>query len=199
MYCFRDVCQKSLLCSTCKSPLSSKVDLHYQEYACENSCGKRNGWKMYYFHLCFTCFSQAFRMHFTPIFHMCVEFRIVKHGWKCCEVMSTLSHKFWPAFHTWLYILIQIDLKYNFMCYFTEDFTWISHASSRWLAMEFHMLLHKNFTCKLSVNGERILTATSHTWPVWCFTAIHIFLLSDMCDMGLSTLIKISPYFFHKV
>ena len=75
------------------------------------------------------------------------------------------------------HILIHTDLRNNFMCYFTEDFTWISHVNSQWMAIEFHMLLHENFTCKLSVNGERIFTATPHTFHLcftWTFSVIAI-------------------------
>ena len=77
----------------------------------------KNMWKMCYFHVCFTCFSPPFHMHFTSIFHMSVKFCIVKQVWKACEVMSTLSHIFHIHFHS------------IFTCSFTLICNKISHAT----------------------------------------------------------------------
>ena len=100
----------------------------YQQYACEKSCQK-DVWKC----VIFTYVSHVFNhfshvhMYFTTIFHRCVKFCKVKHAWKGCEVMSTLSHKFSPAFHMQFYMSIAL------IC------SKISHATSHKISPEFHM------------------------------------------------------------
>ena len=112
------------------------------------------------FHMFFT----TFHMNFTLIFHTCVKNYIVKHVWKGCEVMSTLSHTFSPAFH-------HMVLHTNFTCKFSVNSYTISHASSH----KFHL----NFTCKFSVNRELIkfhmLIHPNFIAILWC-TMIRVIL-----------------------